>query len=152
MTELTLNKKIEVLEHALTASAGAYYNINLTRGIVPGTIYQVIDGVEYNVNTLIGVSEDAQYKTVMDFWARLMPENERSRFLDFTDAEHLLKRYAQGQRHVFLKFWTSNVLMQPMLAEQHICMFVDDETGDIMAINYLIDLTERDREAVYTNF
>ena len=32
----TYQKKIRILEQALSASAGAYYNINLTRNIVPG--------------------------------------------------------------------------------------------------------------------
>ena len=30
----TMKKKINVLEHAFAASAGAYYNINLTRDLV----------------------------------------------------------------------------------------------------------------------
>ena len=41
----TYKKKIKIMEHALSASAGAYYNINLTQNIVPGTMYQVIDDV-----------------------------------------------------------------------------------------------------------
>ena len=42
----TYKKKIKIMEHALSASAGAYYNINITQNIVPGTMYQVIEDVE----------------------------------------------------------------------------------------------------------
>ena len=51
----TYRKKIKIMEHALSASAGAYYNINLTQNIVPGTMYQVIDDVEKSIfSTAIG--------------------------------------------------------------------------------------------------
>lgn len=32
----TSKKKIDILEHIIAAVAGAYYNINLTRNLVPG--------------------------------------------------------------------------------------------------------------------
>lgn len=50
MEKLTLQKKIKVLEHAVAASAGAYYSINLTKNLVPGTMYQVVDDEEYSIN------------------------------------------------------------------------------------------------------
>ena len=35
----TYKNKIKIMEHALSASAGAYYNINVTKNLVPGTMY-----------------------------------------------------------------------------------------------------------------
>ena len=43
----TSKKKIDILEHIIAAVAGAYYNINLTRNLVPGQMYQAVDGKEY---------------------------------------------------------------------------------------------------------
>ena len=40
----TSKKKIDILEHIIAAVAGAYYNINLTRNLVPGQMYQAVDG------------------------------------------------------------------------------------------------------------
>ena len=53
----TYKKKIKIMEHALSASAGAYYNINITQNTVPGTMYQVIDDVEYSINEAIRSEE-----------------------------------------------------------------------------------------------
>ena len=33
-----------------------------------------------------------------------------------------------------------------MLAEQHIIMYEDEETGDVLGFSYVYDLTEQDRE------
>ena len=51
----TSKKKIDILEHIIAAVAGAYYNINLTRNLVPGQMYQAVDGKEYNVNEMTGL-------------------------------------------------------------------------------------------------
>lgn len=52
MKNLTLKKKIKVLEHAFAASAGAYYSINLTKNLVPGTMYHFAV-VDHFVETVI---------------------------------------------------------------------------------------------------
>ena len=39
----TSKKKIDILEHIIAAVAGAYYNINLTRNLVPGQMYQAVE-------------------------------------------------------------------------------------------------------------
>lgn len=54
------NKKIKILEHAFASSAGAYYNINLTKNIVPGTMYQFIDDKEYSLNEQMGLPENGK--------------------------------------------------------------------------------------------
>ena len=41
MEYLTMKKKIEILEHAFAAAVGAYYSINLTKDLVPGSMYPV---------------------------------------------------------------------------------------------------------------
>lgn len=61
MELLTMEKKIKVLEHAFAASAGAYYSINLTQNLVPGTMYQVIDDEEYSINEQIGMPDNAAF-------------------------------------------------------------------------------------------
>ena len=62
----TYKKKIKIMEHALSASAGAYYNINITQNLVPGTMYQVIDDVEYSINEEIGFPDDCRYWDVIE--------------------------------------------------------------------------------------
>ena len=54
------------MEHALSSSAGAYYNINITQNLVPGTMYQVIDDVEYSINEAIGFPDDCRYWDVIE--------------------------------------------------------------------------------------
>ena len=146
---LTMKKKIEVLEHAFAASAGAYYNINLTKDLVPGTMYQVIDDKEYSLNEKMGLPENAQFTDVVAWWGEKLPEEEKTAYFEFLNIPNLLESFRKGEIHVVHQYWTKSVVFEPMLAQQHIVMYEDEETGDILAITYILDLTQKFMERQY---
>ena len=145
----TMRKKIDILEHAFAASAGAYYNINLTRNLVPGSMYQVIDAKEYSVNEQIGLPENARFTEVVSFWGEKLEKKEQQAYYEFLSIPKLLEHYHQGEAHITHTYWTKSVLNEPMLAKQHIMMYEDEKTGDILAITYLHDITQKFREEEY---
>lgn len=146
----TLKKKIKVLEHAFAASAGTYYSINLTQNLVPGAMYQVIDDKEYSINEEIGMPENASFSDVVAYWGNKLDADQQSAYFEFFDISRLIDCYHQGNSHVFLQYWTKTALFEPMLAEQHIVMYTNEENGDILAITYVLDLTEKYKKAQYT--
>ena len=146
----TLKKKIKVLERSFAASAGAYYSINLTRNIVPGVMYQVIDDKEYSINEQIGMPENARFSDVVAYWGNKLDEAQRKAYFDFFDIQRLMDCFRNGNSHVFFQYWTKTALFQPMLAEQHIVMYSDEENGDVLAISYVLDLTEKYHKEQYT--
>lgn len=142
MNQETMETKIKVLEHAFAASAGAYYSINLTKNLVPGTMYQVIDDKVYSINEQTGLSDNASFTDVVAYWGNKLDEKEKEAYFNFFKISNLLEQYHQGKYHVWHRYWTKTALFEPMLAEQHILMFPDEETGDILAISYVLDLTD----------
>ncbi|MGN0368024.1 MAG: response regulator [Wujia sp.] len=138
----TYKKKIEIMEHALSASAGAYYNINLTQNLVPGTMYQVIDDVEYSINEAIGFSDDCLYEDVIEYWGNQLSEDEKPDYFAFFDRIHLEECFNAGNDHIYHRYWTKDSLGQPMLAEQHIVMYRDCVNQDLLAITYVLDHTK----------
>ncbi|MDO4486815.1 MAG: response regulator [Bacillota bacterium] len=138
----TCKKKIKIMEHALSASAGAYYNINITRNQVPGTMYQVIDDVEYSINEAIGFPDDCKYWDVIEYWGNQLAEDQQEDYFAFFDRAHLQECFDKGQDHVFHWYWTKNSLGAPMLAEQHIVMYRDAVDDDLLAITYVLDHTQ----------
>lgn len=122
MEKLTLKKKIKVLEHAFAASAGAYYSINLTKNLVPGTMYQVINDEEYSINEQIGMPDNAAFSDVVNYWGSKLEGKEKEEYFKFFEISNLLKCYENGKTHVWHRYWTNTALFKPMLAEQHIVM------------------------------
>ena len=138
----TYKKKIKIMEHALSASAGAYYNINITQNIVPGTMYQVIDNVEYSINEAIGFPENCKYRDVIEYWGNQLTLEQQPAFFAFFDIAHLTECFEKGEEHIFHRYNTKDSLGNPMIAEQHIVMYRDLVNNDLLAITYIIDHTE----------
>ena len=123
--------------------ADGYCSINLTRNIVPGVMHQVIDGVDYDLNKQLGMPEDSSFTELVKLWAQTVPEDERSQFLRILDRERLLERFHNGEQHISFTYWTRTAAYEPMLAEDHLAIFEEEETGDVLAINYVLDRTEQ---------
>lgn len=138
----TCRTKIKIMEHALSASAGAYYNINITHNLVPGTMYQVIDDVEYSINEAIGFPDDCRYSDVIEYWGKQLSEEQQADYFAFFDTAHLTECFKKGQEHIFHRYRTKDALGNPMLAEQHIVMYRDLVNNDLLAITYVLDHTK----------
>ena len=138
----TYKKKIKIMEHALSASAGVYYNINITKDLVPGTMYQVIDDVEYSINEAIGFPENCRYWDVIEYWGNQLTEEQQQAYFAFFDVVHLKECFEKGEEHISHRYWTKDSLGNPMLAEQHIVMYRDLSNNDLLAITYILDHTK----------
>lgn len=143
MSNTVLMKKIDILEHALASSAGAYYNINLTKNIVPGEMYQVIDGKRYSINEYIGMDKNARFTDVVSYWGEKLKAEDRGAFYDFLNIDNLITHFENGEYYVNHTYWSQSVLGQPILVEKNIIMYQDDETGDILAVTYILDKTKQ---------
>ena len=142
----TLNRKITLLEQAFVANAEVYYNINLTRNCVPGRIYRTVEGERQDLNDQMGFPENAAFSDVTAYWGLRVPDEERKGYADFLSIPRLLQHFENGEYHIAHKYWTGNALADCMLAEQHIIMYEDEETGDVLGFSYVYDLTEQYRK------
>lgn len=133
----------QFLEETVFAVADGYCNINLTKDLVPGVMYQVIDGKKYNLNEQLGIPENASLTELVSAWAGTIPKEGLQEFFREFDRERLLERFENGETHISFNYWTRTATFEPMLAEDHIAMFRDAQTGDVMAVNYVLDRTEQ---------
>ena len=133
------------LEESVFAIADGYCVINLSKNIVRGSMYQVVDGKVYNLNEQLGMPENSNLQILVDVWALTIPEEGRKDFLKEFNRESLLNRFENGERHISFRYWTRTATFEPMLAEDHLALYREKETGDIIAVNYVLDRTEHYR-------
>ena len=119
--------------------------INLTKNLVPGSMYQVVDGKVYNLNEQLGLPENSSLQSLVDAWALTIPEEGLQDFFKEFDRERLLNRFENGERHISFRYWTRTATFKPMLAEDHMALYRDEKTGDVIAVNYVLDRTEHYR-------
>ena len=133
------------LEESVFAIADGYCVINLSKNIVRGSMYQVVDGKVYNLNEQLGMPENSNLQILVDAWALTIPEEGREDFLKEFNRDRLLNRFENGERHISFRYWTRTATFEPMLAEDHLALYKEKETGDIIAVNYVLDRTEHYR-------
>ena len=132
-------------EESVFAIADGYCVINLTKSIVRGSMYQIVNGKKYNLNEQLGLPENSSLQSLVDAWALTIPEEGLKDFLHEFDRERLLNRFENGERHISFRYWTRTATFEPMLAEDHMALYREEETGDIIAVNYVLDRTEHYR-------
>ena len=88
------------LEESVFAIADGYCVINLTKSIVRGSMYQVVNGKKYNLNEQLGLPENSSLESLVDAWALTIPEEGLQDFLHEFDRERLLNRFENGERHI----------------------------------------------------
>lgn len=142
LKERTHEIRENILKHELAASAGVFYEINLTKDLVPGTMYQILDGKEYSINEEIGFPENCKFSDVVRYWGEHRPKEDQEEFYRFFDRERLMKCYEEGQTHVSYEYWTKNWKGNRLYAQQHIEMYEDPQNGDILGMTYIIDGTD----------
>ena len=129
-------------EESVFAIADGYCVINLTKNIVRGSMYQVVNGKKYNLNEQLGLPENSSLQSLVDAWALTIPEEGLKDFLHEFDRERLLNRFENGERHISFQYWTRTATFESMLAEDHMALYREEETGDVIAVNYVLDRTE----------
>lgn len=139
----------QFLEQAVFAIADGYCSINLTKDVVPEVMHQIVDGVNYDLNEQLGMPENSSYTELVDLWALTIPEEGRDEFLKVMNRENLLECFRNGERHISVTYWTRTAKYEPMLAEDHMAIFTDEETGEVLAVNYVLDRTEQHRLKQY---
>ena len=143
MKENTLQKKIQILERGASFGAGIYYNINLTKNLVPGKFYQVIGKKSYCVNDSAGLPENARFSDIAAYWGRKLSGDEKTAYEEFFDVSRMLEQFRSGQKHFSYTYWTETMLLKPLLAEQHVILYEDEENGDVLGISFFRNLTEQ---------
>lgn len=133
------------LEESVFAIADGYCVINLTKSIVRGSMYQVVNGKKYNLNEQLGLPENSSLQSLVDAWALTISEEGLKDFLHEFDRERLLNRFENGERHISFRYWTRTATFEPMLAEDHMALYREEKTGDVIAVNYVLDRTEHYR-------
>ncbi len=122
---------------ALADCAGECYDINLTQDKILGTPIQIIDGVEYSMYEILGMDDDCSFTEFINYWSKRISPEEKTAFQNFFNIENIKKRYENGENTISHRYWTSDVLGNPMLAVQKIRLYKDCESGDLLGITYV---------------
>ncbi len=132
-----MHSREEQLINALLDCASVCYDINFTQDRIMGTPIQIVDGVELDILAQIGKPKNCTYTEIIDYWVEKMPAAEVESFAAFSEIQNIRTRYAAGERLISHRFWTYDIMGNPMLAEQKIRLYEDITNGDLLGLVYV---------------
>ncbi len=134
---------------ALADSAGECYDINFTQDKILGTPIQIVDGVTYSIHEKIGLPKGCSFTHVIERWLNDISPEEKDSFLEFFNIDNIKRRYADGETLISHRYWTKDVLGNPMLAVQKIRLYEDCTNGELLGLTYVSD--EKLSDAIIRN-
>ncbi len=152
-----MKEREKQLALALLDCAVVYYDINFTQNKILGDPIQIVDGKEYHILDLIGKPKGCSHTEIVEYWAGIIPESEAAGFVEFSDIDRIKACYAAGERLLRHKFWTSDVLGNPILAEQSVRLYEDLTSGDLLGLVYVsnrgeLDIAKQKEEALQKQY
>ena len=141
MSIQNLKEKWGIFERAFATEASVYFYIDLTKDFIPGTVYEKINGKRYSLNQELGLPEDAKFSDLVAACGKRVDKQEKEAYFAFLDIDKLIKQYRQGEEHIIHSYWIRNTAHELMRAEQHILMFEDEDTQDVLAVTYILNRT-----------
>lgn len=138
-----IHEREEYLVKSLIDCAGFYYEFNLSKDLLLSEPMHMVNG-EPQCLTEMTHKPLRTLTNFMMFWgARVFPEDKPA-FMTMADTNYLLGLYLEGQEKVQHRFWLMDSFGKPMLAENNLLFYKDEESGDVFGIGYTKDLYEFD--------
>jgi len=135
-------KKEKIYKSAINADANGYFEVNLTKDIILGKIY---DYSKSKVNPEIiepNLGYPISYSKFMRWSLDNVFKSNIKSFIMNTDREFLISKFHMGSRTHETSFWTYNTRGQMFFHKQSYYMSMDEKTGDIIALCVLKDENE----------
>ena len=121
----------------LSALSGAIlvYNINLTQNLIEDEFYEIVDGKQYPMLQLVGLTAPCSFDTFCQRWSEAkVPAESREHFLKTFNREYFLDAYRRGERRLEVEFDTVMGRGIPITLRNTALLLSDTQSGDIIAI------------------
>ncbi len=142
----TLNEG-EQYRQAILSDTVFVFNVNVSKNLIEEDFYEVVDGRRTFVLQSVGLSAPCDAD---EFFARWMEKNvsqeDRQAFADTFDTKRLMNSYSQGKREVTLEYETLASGGTLRILRHTVILMKEQGGNDIIALNYLKDITEQRKE------
>ena len=128
---------------ATMSDALCNYEINLTRDLVTKEIVYQIDGQKIDMLKQTGLSVPCSATEWFDACKNYVEEESLEEYNESANISALLKTYNEGKREFVIDYWRSTSSGQKICIRQSFFMTADDNTGDIMALVIVKEITKQ---------
>ncbi len=140
------NRKERQYRIAITSNSICTYDFNLTRDCIEEDVVWKTDIQEQSLLQLTGLKAPCKASELFHTWKQFVAEESREAYCLTTDLEYLKKSFARGDAEVNTEYWINNPDGEDICVRRSSIMTQDDETGDIMVMVVIKEITSQIRK------
>ena len=145
------NRKERMYIAATMSDAICVFEVNITCDRVDRDVIYKQNGQEINIMDKIGLKSPCSATELYARWKELVDEDSMEDYCEGVSVPRLRELFEQGKRESVVEYWRSSFEGDKICIRQSFFMTRDDETGDIVAMVIVKEITEqvkRQREQV----
>ncbi len=137
----------EQYRQAVVSGAMLVFNVNVSRNLIEEEFYEIINGERIAVLPMVGLKAPCSADEFFDRWReRNVAPGDRELFRRTLSMAHLLYCHRTGKEEILVEY-ESRIGMSAFRELRHtVLLTVDLESGDVLALNNLKDVTDSRRE------
>lgn len=137
------NRKERQYIAATMSDAICVFEINLTQDRVDHDIIYKQNGQEINILDKIGLKAPCSAIELYAKWKELVDDGSMEDYCEGTNIPHMLELFDQGKRESVVEYWRNSFEGDKVCMRQSFFMTRDDNTGDVMAMVIVKEITEQ---------
>ena len=126
---------------AITSSAIATYDFNLTKDVIEGDIIRIVDGQPVSVLDKMGLEKPCKASLWFENWKQFVAEDSLNDYSEVANLDYLRQRFEEGSTEEDVEYWTQDAFGGLICARQAFIMTKDDNTKDVMVMVVTKDVT-----------
>ncbi|MDE7366909.1 MAG: response regulator [Lachnospiraceae bacterium] len=139
------NRRERQYQIALMSNSLCSFEFNLTRDMIEQDIIRTIDGQRISLLGRLGLEAPCKASEYFERWKQFVLAESLEDYSATVNIKNLTRCYEQGDREVINEYWEGEAEEDQMCVRQSFVMAKDDNTGDIMVMVVLKDITEQVR-------
>ena len=138
-----LLRRESIYREAILANSAGYMEVNLSRNRITSKIYDHREDWMPVELTLPELGDPVPYDAFEIWWGQNMVLSDAEEFLSFSNCAHLISCFDRGERIVSIECKAKTVKGEANICRETYYLSKDTQTGDILAICVLYDLTRQ---------
>lgn len=137
------NRKERQYRIAITSNAICTYDFNLSKDLIENDIVCEINGRILSLLQKTGLEAPCSASEYFKRWKEFVLEESKEEFGRIVNVDHLKNCFERGEAEVHIDYWSWGSAEKYICIKQNFIMTRDDETGDIMVMAVLKEITEQ---------
>lgn len=143
----SFQEKVKNYQRAIFTDASGFYECNLSKNLIISDIFELIDGEFQIVSNQMDMPMPFKFDEFISKFATTHEIPNSGEITELISSQKLIEHYNKGEHMPEVTFWAKSFSGELRCHREIFFMTKDDNSGDILALAIIKDITEQQKKA-----